>query len=236
MQMIYEGKAKQVCTSDIPEQVIIKFKDDATAFNGLKKDSFQGKGEINLAFSEYFFNILTDNDINTHYISGLTNKSFKAQKVNIIPLEVVVRNYAAGSICKRENYKKGHKFEQPLVEFFEKDDSKGDPIISEEEIVNNNIATAAEVSQIKKEALKINDILFKHLDLRGIMLVDFKLEFGKDANNKILLADEISPDTCRFWEKNTLKSLDKDVYREETGDLVLTYKTIAEILGVKYEI
>jgi len=236
MQLIYEGKAKKVHTADAPNEVIIHFKDEATAFNGEKKDIFDGKGLINLAFSKYFFKLLSENNVNTHFISGINNTSFKATKVKIIQLEVVVRNFAAGSICKRENYEKGHKFDSPLVEFFLKDDSKGDPLISKQEIISNNIATAHEIDILEQEALNINAILFKHLDLKDIILVDFKLEFGKDNNNKILLADEISPDTCRFWAKGTMNSLDKDVYRENKGNLVDSYKTIANIIGVNYEI
>jgi phosphoribosylaminoimidazole-succinocarboxamide synthase len=236
MQMIYEGKAKQVYSAEKSDQVIINFKDDATAFNGLKKDVFSGKGLINFAFSKHFFKLLNDNGIKSHFIAEINETSFMATKVDIIPLEVVIRNYAAGSICKRNGYEKGYKFTPPLVEFFLKDDAKNDPLISKQEIIDQNLAKEEEILELEIYSLKINEILSDYLDSKGITLVDFKLEFGKDIDGKIILADEISPDTCRFWKKGTMESLDKDVYREDKGNLVDTYKKIAEIIGVSYEL
>lgn len=232
MTLLYEGKAKQVFNTDRPDEVIIQFKDDATAFNGEKKDKFSGKGIVNTLFTRYFFDILHSQGIKTHVISYIDEISLRAKKVQIYPLEVVVRNFAAGSICKRSGYEKGFKFDPPMCEFFLKDDSKGDPLISESEIFEMNLATPEELEIIKQTALKINSILSNCVDKKNVTLVDFKLEFGKTFEGEIILADEISPDTCRFWLKDTDESLDKDVYREGKGDLVSTYRHLAEILGV----
>jgi phosphoribosylaminoimidazole-succinocarboxamide synthase len=232
MVLLYEGKAKQVFNTDCPDEVIIQFKDDATAFNGGKKDSFAGKGVVNTLFTRYFFDILQSHGIKTHVISYVDEISIRAKKVKIFPLEVVVRNFAAGSICKREGYEKGLKFDPPMCEFFLKDDSKGDPLISEAEILDMNLATKEELEIIKQTTLKINSILSSYVDKKGITLVDFKIEFGKTVEGEVILADEISPDTCRFWLKGTTESLDKDVYREDKGDLISSYRRLAEILGV----
>ena len=233
MELLYEGKAKQVFKTEIEDEVVIQFKDDATAFNGEKKDIFSGKGRANLAFTRYFFDLLKSKGVKTHIISFIDDISLKAKKVQIFPLEVVIRNYAAGSICKREGFEKGYKFEQPLCEFFLKDDSKGDPLLKESEILEMGLASQEEVLEIKTQALKVNSILSSFLSDNNITLVDFKLEFGKTKDGEILLADEISPDTCRFWIKGTMESLDKDVYREGKGDLVISYLKLAKILGVK---
>jgi len=233
MTLLYEGKAKQVYNTDSPDEVIIKFKDDATAFNGEKKDSFSGKGVVNTLFTRHFFNLLQSEGIKTHVISYLDEISLRAKKVKIFPLEVVVRNYAAGSICKRKGYEKGLKFDPPMCEFFLKDDAKGDPLITEAEIFEMNLATKEELDTIRQTTLKINSIISNYVDKKGVTLVDFKLEFGKTTEGEVILADEISPDTCRFWKKGTTESLDKDVYRESKGDLVSTYRHLAEILGVK---
>jgi phosphoribosylaminoimidazole-succinocarboxamide synthase len=233
MPMLYEGKAKQVFDTEIPDTVLISFKDDATAFNGVKKDVFDGKGRVNLEFTRYFFNLLKNNGINTHIIEFMDKKSFTAHKLQIIPLEVVVRNFAAGSISKRLGFKKGMPFEPPLCEFYLKDDSLNDPVLCRTHLPYLKIATENEIDEIEASALKINDILYKHLDKRNITLVDFKLEFGRNLEDKIMLADEISPDTCRFWIKGTMESLDKDVYRENKGDLVSSYLKLAEILEIK---
>lgn len=232
MLMLYEGKAKQVYDSQTPDQVVIQFKNDATAFNGAKKDSFEGKGRVNLAFTRYFFNLLHSYGIRTHIVSFLDETSLIAQKLTIIPLEVVVRNYAAGSICKRLGFEKAFKFEPSLCEFFLKDDSLGDPILCKSHIKYLNFATEEELNLIEETALKINSIIFKEMDSKNITLVDFKLEFGRSATGEILLADEISPDTCRFWIKGTTESLDKDVYREDKGDLINSYCKLAAMLEI----
>jgi len=236
MVLLYEGKAKQVHDTDLQDEVIIYFKDDATAFNGLKKDTLSGKGRINLAFTKHFFEVLKDNNIDTHIVSFIDDRSLIAKKVKIFPVELVVRNFAAGSICKRFGFDKGFKFDPPLCETFLKDDNLGDPIIFRSHLKYMNLISDEELDIIETDALKINSILSAYLDSKGITLVDFKLEYGKTKDGKILLADEISPDTCRFWRKDSkdgMESLDKDVYREDKGDLVSSYQKLAEILGIK---
>lgn len=233
LTMLYEGKAKKVFATDNPQEVIISFKDDATAFNGEKKDTFLDKGRVNLAFTRYFFELLDSHNIKTHIVSFIDEVSLKARKVDIVPLEVVVRNYAAGSISRRLGFEKGMVFEPPLCEFYLKDDALGDPILCREHIRYMNTVSENELKQIEDMALEVNSILSKHMDSFNITLVDFKLEFGKTNTGEIILADEISPDTCRFWIKGTMESLDKDVYREGKGDLVSSYKKLADILGLK---
>jgi len=231
-EMLYEGKAKKVFATNNPQEVIIHFKDDATAFNGEKKDVFLDKGRVNLAFTRYFFELLHSHNIKTHIVSFLDDVSLKAKKVDIIPLEVVVRNYAAGSISKRLGFQKGMIFDPPLCEFYLKDDALGDPILCREHIRYMNTITEEELNQVEKMALEINSVLSEHMDKYGITLADFKIEFGKTIEGEIILADEISPDTCRFWIKGTMESLDKDVYREGKADLVTSYKRLADILGL----
>ncbi len=230
---LYEGKAKKVFETDDPNEVIIIFKDDATAFNAQKKDSFSEKGRVNLAFSKYFFDLLHENGVKTHVVSFIDETSMRAKKVDIIPLEVVVRNLAAGSLCRRLGFEKGMALNPPLCEFYLKDDALDDPILCREHIRYMNTATEEELSYIEQQALKVNEIIYNFMDSNNITLVDFKLEFGRTSEGEIILADEISPDTCRFWVKGTMESLDKDVYREDKGDLVGSYKKLAEILGLE---
>ena len=229
--LIYEGKAKKV-HDYTQNKVVIEFKDDVTAFNGVKKDTIYGKGAVNKKISVFFFNLLKRKDIETHLIKDIDERRFLAKKLKIIPLEVVVRNYAAGSFCKRYNVENGRRFISPLVEFFLKDDDLNDPLIVEDAITALNIISVKEVNNIKNLSLKINRIMREYLDTKDIILVDFKLEFGK-IGEKIILGDEISPDTCRFWDKNTKRSLDKDVYRNSTGDLIETYEKVLKRLGLQ---
>lgn len=233
MELLYEGKAKEIYESQNSDEILIRYKDSATAFNGAKKEIITGKGRLNLKFARHFFTILEDAGIKTHTVKYIDDLSLIAKKVEIILLEVIIRNYAAGSICKREGYEKGFKFEQPLFEIFYKDDAQNDPLVTEEYAIKNNVATAAEIETIRNEALKINQILSDYLAKKDVTLVDFKLEFGRLPNGEIILADEISPDTCRFWKKGTMDSLDKDVFREEKGSLIESYTKLADILGVK---
>lgn len=232
MELLYEGKAKEVYKGEKSDEILIKYKDSATAFNGVKKEIIEGKGRLNLKFARHFFTLLENAGIKTHTVKYIDDLSMIAKKVDIVLLEVVIRNYAAGSICKRENYEKGLKFEQPLFEIFYKNDELNDPLISEEFAIQNKIATISEIEKIREEALKINEILSEYLLSKNIILVDFKLEFGRLPNGEIILADEISPDTCRFWKYGTTDSLDKDVFREDKGDLVGIYTKLAEIIGV----
>lgn len=233
MELLYEGKAKEIYESQNSDEILIRYKDSATAFNGAKKEIINGKGRLNLKFARHFFTILEDAGIKTHTVKYIDDLSLIAKKVEIILLEVIIRNYAAGSICKREGYEKGYKFEKPLFEIFYKDDAQNDPLVTEEYAIKNNVATATEIETIRNEALKINKILSDYLAKKDVTLVDFKLEFGRLPNGDIILADEISPDTCRFWKKGTMDSLDKDVFREEKGSLIESYTRLAEILGVE---
>ena len=233
MELLYEGKAKQIYKSDNAENIVIKYKDSATAFNGLKKEDIDGKGKLNLKFARHFFTILEKEGVKTHTVEYIDDLTLVAKKVEIVLLEVVIRNYAAGSICKREGYEKGFKFEAPLFEIFYKDDAQNDPLITEEYAIQEGVATATEIQKIKEEALKVNKILSDYLITKNVTLVDFKLEFGRLPNGDIILADEISPDTCRFWKLGTMDSLDKDVFREEKGSLIEQYSKLAEILGVE---
>jgi phosphoribosylaminoimidazole-succinocarboxamide synthase len=231
--LLYEGKAKEIFNTDSPDEILIRYKDSATAFNGEKKETIKGKGQLNMAFAKHFFTILENEGIKTHTVKYTDELSMVAKKVEIILLETIVRNYAAGSICKRLGYEKGMKFDEPVFEIFYKDDALGDPLITEEEAIQKGVATAQEIDVLKTQALKINEILSNYLKQRDITLVDFKLEFGRLPNGEIILADEISPDTCRFWKLGTTESLDKDVFREDKGDLVESYAKLAQILGVK---
>ena len=233
MELLYEGKAKQIYKSDNAENIVIKYKDSATAFNGVKKENIDGKGKLNLKFARHFFSILENAGVQTHTVSYVDDLTLIAKRVEIVLLEVVVRNYAAGSICKREGFEKGFKFNPPLFEIFYKDDAQNDPLVTEEYAVMEGVATAEEIAQMKNEALKINNILSDYLAKKDIILVDYKLEFGRLPNGDIILADEISPDTCRFWKSGTMDSLDKDVFREDTGSLIEQYSKLASILGVE---
>jgi phosphoribosylaminoimidazole-succinocarboxamide synthase len=230
LELLYEGKAKKVYDYT-QNKVVIEFKDDVTAFNGVKKDNIYGKGAVNKKISVFFFNLLERKGIKTHLIKDIDERRFLAKKIQIIPLEVVVRNYAAGSFCKRYNVENGKRFISPIVEFFLKDDNLNDPLIVEDTITALNIISVKEIDDIKNLSLKINRIMREYLDAKDIILVDFKLEFGK-LGEEIILGDEISPDTCRFWDKSTKTSLDKDVYRNSTGNLIETYKKVLKRLGL----
>jgi phosphoribosylaminoimidazole-succinocarboxamide synthase len=232
MQLLYEGKAKNVFKTDENNKVLISFKDDATAFNGVKKNNFEGKGRVNLLFTRYFFKLLQKHNIPNHIIEFIDENSLLAHKVDIIPLEVVVRNLAAGSICRRLGFAKGFIFNPPLVEFYLKNDALNDPILCPEHLKYLGFINEKELEIITDYTLKINSIISEKVASKDITLVDFKLEFGKNESNQILLADEISPDTCRFWKKGTTESLDKDIYREDKGDLVETYFKLANILEI----
>lgn len=233
MELLYEGKAKEIYKSENSNEILIRYKDSATAFNGIKKEIIEGKGRLNLKFARHFFTLLENAGIKTHTIKYIDDLSMTAKKVEIVLLEVIIRNYAAGSICKREDYEKGYKFEQPLFEIFYKDDAQNDPLITEEYAIQNGVATAEEIEKIRNEAYKINKILSDYLATKNVTLVDFKLEFGRLPNGEIILADEISPDTCRFWKLGTMDSLDKDVFREEKGSLIESYTKLAQIIGVE---
>jgi phosphoribosylaminoimidazole-succinocarboxamide synthase len=209
-EKLYEGKAKIVYATDEPDKVIIHFKDETTAFDGVKKETITGKGVINNTISSLIFELLNKRGIPTHYIKKLSDREMLAYKVDIIPVEVVVRNYAAGSFSRRYGIQEGTKLEKPLVETFWKNDELHDPLVCNEHIELLNLGNLEDVEQMKKMALEINEILKDFFAQKSIILVDFKVEFGKTKDGKLVVADEISPDSCRLWDAKTMKKLDKD--------------------------
>lgn len=223
MTLVYEGKAKRVYSTDEDHVFRIEYKDEVTAGNGAKKDSMAGKGRLNNLITSYFFERLARQGLESHFIKKLSDTEQLVKAVTIIPLEVVVRNYAAGSIVKRLGFDKGVQFKSPLVEFYYKEDALNDPIITDDHVKLLGIADDNDIAELKRQALIINDMLIKMMDEMNLQLIDFKIEFGKDQDGNILLADEISPDTCRIWDKDTKENFDKDVYREDTGSLIDTY-------------
>ena len=232
---IYEGKAKVLYEGPEPGTLVQYFKDDTTAFNAEKHEVMEGKGVLNNRISEYIFTRLEEISIPTHFIRTLNMREQLIREVEIIPLEVVVCNVAAGSLVKRLGLKDGENLPRPLVEFYYKDDALGDPLISEDHIAVFNWATQAEVDELMAHALRINDFLTGLFYAVGIRLVDFKLEFGRlwdGDNHRIVLADEISPDSCRLWDVDSLEKLDKDRFREDLGGLVDAYQEVARRLGI----
>ena len=235
--IIYQGKAKILYSCSNPLNLIQYFKDDATANNAEKHSIIMSKGIINNFISEYLMKSLEIQGISTHFIKRLNKREQLIKKVKIIPVELVVRNLAAGSIVKRYAINDGMKFSKPLIEFFYKNDSLNDPLLNEQHIKEFGWSDNNEIKLIKKEALRINKILIKIFDKAGIDLVDFKIEFGhcinKQNEKQIILADEISPDNCRLWDKETKKILDKDIFRKNLGNLISGYQEVADRLGVK---
>ena len=225
MSLLYEGKAKRIFSTAQSDVLRIEYKDEVTAGNGAKKDFIEGKGRLNNQITSRIFSLIQDRDINSHFIEQLSETEQLVKSVDIIPLEVVVRNIAAGSITKRLGFDKGHKFESPLVEFFYKNDDLNDPLITEDHIQLLNIASKDEIEKLKDAAITINTVLLDFMDDMDLRLVAFRIEFGRSTNGQILLADEISPDTCRIWDKYSDTNFDKDVYREDTGSIIDTYQT-----------
>ncbi|MEZ0324077.1 MAG: phosphoribosylaminoimidazolesuccinocarboxamide synthase [Hydrogenothermaceae bacterium] len=226
MEKLYEGKAKIVYKTDEPDKVIIYFKDEATAFNAQKRDVIEGKGVLNNKISSLFFKLLNERGIPTHFIQQLSDREMLTYKTTIIPVEVVVRNIATGSIVKRLGIEEKTVFNPPLIEFYLKNDALGDPIICYEHIRALNLASDEDINTIKNLALKINGILRDFMKSKGIILVDFKLEFGKKSDGTIVVADEISPDTCRFWDEKTGEKMDKDRFRLNLGELIKYYEEV----------
>ncbi|MER2125082.1 MAG: phosphoribosylaminoimidazolesuccinocarboxamide synthase [Exiguobacterium indicum] len=231
MQPLYEGKAKRLYTTQEQDVLRIVYKDEATAFNGEKKEVFAGKGELNNRLTSHFFEILEQAGIPTHFIERVSEREQLVRRVTIIPLEVVVRNVVAGSLSKRLGIEEGTVLETPIVEFYYKDDTLGDPLVTSSHINLLKIATSEELKQLSAEALRVNEVLQPYFRQNGITLIDFKLEYGKTADGTILLADEISPDTCRLWDQATGEHLDKDVFRRNIGSLTETYQTLFNRLG-----
>jgi phosphoribosylaminoimidazole-succinocarboxamide synthase len=225
-ELLYEGKAKQIYATDNPEIVLIRYKDSATAFNGEKKAMIEGKGHLNNQITSLLFEWLHRNGIESHFIKKISETEQLVKRVTIIPLEVVVRNVAAGSFSKRLGVEEGTPLKRPIVEFYYKDDKLGDPLLTEDHINVLDLATAIEVEILKKQSMQINETLRSLFASMDIRLIDFKLEFGKDEKDHVLLADEISPDTCRLWDSHTNEKLDKDIFRRNLGSLTDAYKKI----------
>ncbi|QFK70090.1 phosphoribosylaminoimidazolesuccinocarboxamide synthase [Pradoshia sp. D12] len=225
-ELLYEGKAKQIYATDNPEIVLIRYKDSATAFNGEKKAMIEGKGHLNNQITSLLFEWLHLKGIESHFIKKISETEQLVKRVTIIPLEVVVRNVAAGSFSKRLGVEEGTPLKRPIVEFYYKDDKLGDPLLTEDHINVLDLATAGEVEILKKQSMQINEMLRSLFASMDIRLIDFKLEFGKDEKDHVLLADEISPDTCRLWDSHTNEKLDKDIFRRNLGSLTDAYKKI----------
>ena len=225
-KLLYEGKAKKVFETDDPEKLIVSYKDDATAFNGEKKGTIVGKGVVNNRTSNLLMKYLENKGIPTHFVEELNDRETVVKRVTIVPLEVIVRNISAGSFARRYGTEEGIVFDTPTVEFSYKNDALGDPLINEYHIVALKLATKEEIETISKYALKIDEELQKFWIERGITLVDFKLEFGRLPDGTIILADEISPDTCRLWDSKTQKKLDKDRFRRDLGGVEEAYTEI----------
>lgn len=236
LEPLYEGKAKKVYKTSEPGMYWIEYKDDATAFNGEKKGQIVGKGRLNNEISAIFLSLLKEKGVDNHFIKRISSSEQIVRQVDIIPIEVVVRNIAAGSLTKRLGWEEGTELPQALVEFYFKNDELGDPFINNNHIAILGLATELELAIIDKQALQINEILKEYLLTKDLILVDFKLEFGKTTEGQILLADEISPDTCRFWDANTKEKLDKDRFRRDLGNVEEAYQEILRRLGGKVDV
>lgn len=225
MSLLYEGKAKRIFSTEQPGVLRVEYKDEVTAGNGAKKDYIEGKGRLNNQITSRIFNFIKARGIESHFIEQTSETEQLVKSVDITPLEVVVRNIAAGSITKRLGFEKGHEFESPLVEFFYKNDNLNDPLITEDHIQLLHLASEEDIELLKNAAKAINAVLVQLMDEMELRLVDFKIEFGRNKSGQIILADEISPDTCRIWDKYSDTNFDKDVYREDTGSIIETYQT-----------
>ena len=228
---LYEGKAKKVYATDAEDLYIVEYKDDATAFNGEKKGTITGKGHLNNEISTIFMTMLGERGIPTHFIEKLSNNEQLVKKVEIVLLEVVVRNIAAGSLAKRLGMAEGTVLPKTVVEFYYKNDDLGDPLINDSHIEVLELATPETVKTMEKYGRQINDILVEYLKARNVVLVDFKLEFGITPSGELILADEISPDTCRFWDADTMEKLDKDRFRRDMGGVEEAYQEMLRRLG-----
>ena len=226
-EMMYEGKGKKLYKTSDANLVIAEFKDDLTAFNAEKKGSEEGTGRLNCKISTEIFKLLQKNEIKTHYVETLGDNLMLCKKVQIIPIEVVVRNIATGSLSKRLGIKEGEKLPFVLVEFYYKDDALGDPLINDEHaLILNCVKSVESLETLRKIGREVNEILREFFDSKNLLLVDFKLEFGVDNEGNILLADEITPDSCRFWDKDTKEKLDKDRFRQDLGSVKMAYEEV----------
>ena len=225
-EQLYEGKAKKVFATDDANLVIVDYKDDATAFNGEKKGTITGKGAINNQMTNYLMQQLEKAGVPTHFVEELNERETAVKKVSIVPLEVIIRNISAGSFAKRFGVEEGIVFDEPTIEFSYKNDELGDPLMNAYHAIALKAATREEIETIKAMAFKVNEVMKQYFDTLNVILVDFKLEFGKTADGKIVLADEISPDTCRLWDKTTKEKLDKDRFRRDMGGVEEAYQEI----------
>ncbi|RMD84568.1 MAG: phosphoribosylaminoimidazolesuccinocarboxamide synthase [Candidatus Dadabacteria bacterium] len=226
-ELIAEGKAKKIYSTDDPDLLIFYFKDDATAFNAQKRGTITAKGELNRQISARLFRLLEEKGIRTHFVSELGAREMVVRKLEIVPVETVVRNIIAGSLASRTGRPEGEELSRPIVEYYYKSDELGDPMINSEHAIVFGWATEGELDEIHRQALAVNDVLRPFFAERGILLVDFKLEFGRDATGKIVLGDEICPDTCRLWDAETHRKLDKDRFRRDLGGVEEAYQEIA---------
>ena len=230
-ELLYEGKAKKVYTTEDPDVLIVDYKDDATAFNGLKKGTIVGKGAINNRMTNHIFKILETKGVPTHYVEELSDRETAVKKVEIVPLEVIIRNFSAGSFAKKMGMEEGIKFKQPTLEFSYKNDDLGDPFINKYYALALGLATEEEIAAIEKYAFIVNDVMREYFDSLGIELIDFKIEFGR-FHGQIILADEVSPDTCRLGDKETHEKLDKDRFRRDLGNVEDAYQEVFRRLGI----
>ena len=232
MEQLYEGKAKKVFRTEDPNYVIVDYKDDATAFNGLKKGTIVGKGAVNNKVSNHMFRMLEKHGIPTHYVEELSDRETVVKSVSIVPVEVIVRNIAAGSLSKRLGIPEGTKLKSTVLEYSYKNDELGDPMINAYHVYAMELATPEEMEKIAEYSFKVNEIMTDYLKQFGIELIDFKLEYGRcqECGGKIILADEISPDTCRFWDSKTGEKLDKDRFRQDLGHVEDAYQEILKRL------
>ena len=226
MAQLYEGKAKKVYATEDPAVVIVSYKDDATALDGLKKGTIAGKGVVNNRMTNFLMQLLEKNGVSTHFIQELNDRETAVKKVSIVPLEVIIRNVSAGHFAQRYGVEEGIVFDEPTIEFSYKNDALGDPLMNAYHAIALKAATREEIETIKAMAFKVNEVMKQYFDTLNVILVDFKLEFGKTADGKIVLADEISPDTCRLWDKTTKEKLDKDRFRRDMGGVEEAYQEI----------
>ncbi len=232
-QQLYEGKAKKVYATSDPELVIVSYKDDATAFDGLKKGTIVGKGAVNNRMSNMMMKLLEKSGVPTHFVEELSDRETLVKKVSIVPLEVIIRNVSAGSFAKRYGVEEGIPFDEPTIEFSYKNDDLHDPLLNSYHALALHLATKEEIGTIKAYAFKVNEVLKAYFLSIGVKLIDFKLEFGRLKDGTIVLADEISPDTCRFWDAQTNEKLDKDRFRRDLGGVEDAYREIFQRVAGK---
>lgn len=231
--LLYEGKAKKVFKTEDPNMLIVSYKDDATAFDGMKKGTIVGKGAINNRMTNHIFKLLEKKGVPTHLVEELNDRETVVKKVDIVPLEVIIRNFSAGSFAKKMGMEEGIKFSRPTLEFSYKNDDLHDPFINSYYALALNLATQEEIDTITKYAFIVNDVMQEYFGSLGIDLIDFKIEFGRLADGTVILADEVSPDTCRLWDKETHEKLDKDRFRRDLGNVEDAYQEVFRRLGIE---